>query len=179
VPVGEVVPGFFGDWVVDEVDRQIQAVVTAAGVRTGCMNVDIIVSGGAVHLIDVGLRNGGNYLPDAIRLSTGVDLTTAAICAALGEPFSVPSLHVADSKWVVTYLVNSRTEGRFLQLRIAEEIVPWLVETKLFCGEGDPVLAYTRGDAAIGLLTLVPPTRSKAEELLVNLPRWCTVTLQS
>lgn len=178
VPVGEVVPGFFGDWVVDEVDRQIQALVTAAGVRIGCMNVDIIVSGGAVHLIDVGLRNGGNYLPDAIRLSTGVDLTTAAICAALAEPFSVPSLHVTDSKWVVTYLVNSRTEGRFLGLQIAEEIVAWLVEAKLFCTKGDPVFAYTRGDAAIGLLTLMPPTRRDAEELVVNLPRWCPVTLQ-
>ena len=91
------------------------------------MNFDMVVSGGAVYLIDVGLRNGGNYLPDAIHLSTGVDLTTAANYAALAEPFSVPSLHVADAKWVVTYLVNSRTEGRFLELQIAEELRVWLV----------------------------------------------------
>ena len=45
------------------------------GVRTGCLNFDGLVSNGAVHLLEVALRNGGYLVPDAIRLSTGFDLS--------------------------------------------------------------------------------------------------------
>ena len=93
VPAGETFPGFFGETVIGELDRQLQAIVDRVGVRTGCLNFDGLVSNGAVHLLEVALRNGGYLVPDAIQLSTGFDLLRAAVLAACGIDVPVPYLH--------------------------------------------------------------------------------------
>jgi len=178
VPVGEVVPGFFDEWVVSELDRQIQALVDAAGVRTSCMNFDVVVSGGKVFMVDIGMRNGGNLLDDAIQISTGVDLTSAAICYAFGQHFDVPSLHIRHAKWVVTHIVHSQREGRFREVRIAKELEPWIASTTVFCREGDPVTAYTRGDAGLGVITMTPASRAGAQDLVANLRHLLTVVVE-
>ena len=171
VPVGEITPGFFGDDVERELDRQLQAIVEAAGVDSGCMNFDALVSKGEVHLLDIGLRNGGNYLTEVIRLSSGVDLAEAALYAAFGREYPIRARHESECQWVLSYLLNSATEGTLRRHRISPSVREWLVDEVLFVEPGARVKPYVQGDHGLGICLLVVPSREHALALYPRLPR--------
>jgi biotin carboxylase len=179
VPVGEIFPGAFDAALVGEIDRQIQTIVTAAGVRSGCMNFDALLSRGEVVIVDLGLRNGGNFVPDAVALSTGVDLTTAAIDAALGRRAAVPALHVAAAACIVSYILHTHAPGQFAAARADEVIAPHLIDTRMFARPGDEVRPYTRGDAGLGVVLFRQPSVAEARALVARTPHLCEVTLES
>ncbi len=177
VPVGEIYPGGFDASLMAEIDRQIQLLVTASGVTTGCMNFDALLSGGEVVIVDLGLRSGGNFVPDAVWFSSGVDLTTAAIHAALGACYPVPSLHVSEAKCIVSYILHSHSAGRFRSMQIDPAVAPALIETRMFVHAGDEVAPYTRGDAALGVILFEQPGVASAHDLVRRLPHPCPVSV--
>jgi biotin carboxylase len=178
VPVGEIFPGAFGPAVIAEIDRQIQALVTAAGVRTGCMNFDALLSRGEVVIVDLGLRSGGNFVSDVVALSTGVDLTAAAIDAALGRTVAVPALHVSDARCLVTYILHAHATGRYAGATIDPAVRPQLLETRMFVEAGAGVRPYTRGDAGLGVMFFDAPSPEDARALVARVPHFCEVTLE-
>jgi hypothetical protein len=177
VPVGEIVPGAFGADVVHELDRQIQALVSGAGVRRGCMNADALLSGNEVFLLDIGLRNGGYLLPEVVRLSSGVDLTAAAIHAALGVPNAIASLHAENPRCIVSQVMHSHTRGSFASASVHRDIEPHTISTTFFVEPGDPVNDYTRGDAGVGMLIFEQPTPAIALDVVSRIPHPCSVHL--
>jgi biotin carboxylase len=170
VPAGEIMPGFFGEEIVAELDRQMQEVVRAAGVRIGCLNFDAVVSGGRVHLLDVGLRCGGNYLSELIRLSSGVDLAAAAVHAAFGEEYPVPARHVLAPRWAISYIAHSMRSGRFRRCTVTPEIRDRVAQEVVFAAPGDLVQPYFRGDHGVGIYLLALSDREEALTLLPRLP---------
>ena len=58
-------------------------------IRTGAYNFDIRVdANNNIYLMEIGARNGGNYIPQVIEYATGVDLVTYTIKAAMGDDCS-------------------------------------------------------------------------------------------
>ncbi|GMV99173.1 MAG: hypothetical protein AMXMBFR84_03120 [Candidatus Hydrogenedentota bacterium] len=151
VPSGEIFPGFFDEALAEHIDRQFEAIIRGLGLRAGCMNFDALARNGVVYILDVGLRNGGNFVPDAIQLSTGFNLTEAAVHGALGIPYPDTRFSVADAKPVATYLIGSRFPGRFEGVEFSAEIQPHLAELRLFLDQGSAISAYTRADMAAGI----------------------------
>ncbi len=158
-PCGEIFPGFFGADISEQLDEQLQKVITALNICTGCMNFDAIVSAGRVHLLEIGLRNGGNYVPHLIYLSTGYDLTRAAVLSALGADVRCDRLSVPDALPVASYILNSDIEGRFEGFDISPAIEKFVVGSRLFCEIDSHVLPFTRGDRALGIVFLKFPDR--------------------
>jgi biotin carboxylase len=169
VPVGELVPMVARDGVEAELDRQFQLLIDAAGLRAGCLNFDGVLSAGRVYLLDLGIRNGGNYLDDLIELSTGQDFTAAAIHAALGADYA---LERADAvpRPLVSYIFNSRVAGVFDRVTIAPAFEPCVRKLEIFASRGDRVDAYTRGDRGLGVVLLELASMAEALDLLPRLP---------
>lgn len=157
VPSGEIFPGFFGSHIEMQLDRQFETLIREAHLQDGCMNFDALVFNGTVNIIDVGLRNGGNYVPDLIRLSTGVDLTSAAIHSALGLDYSAPGISCPAAAPVASYLAGSRFHGRFKGMDFDPELRTHIVEVRPFLNNGDEIHPYTRADLAAGIIFLKFP----------------------
>lgn len=166
VPVGEMFPGFYPDAVCAELDRQFTTLIQGLGLRDGCMNFDGAISGGQVHLFDVALRNGGNFVPYLIQLSTGFNLTKAAVCTALGVDYPCESPVAKDPKPVGSYLLHATVEGRFEGVQVAPAMRAYLLEQKLFVQPGAPVLPFTRGDRVLGILIFQFPTMELMREMM-------------
>jgi hypothetical protein len=139
------------------------------------MNFDAVVSEGRVHLLDVGLRCGGNYLSELIRLSAGVDLGRAVVHAALGRMYPVPARHVADSRWALSYIIHSTRPGIFRAHHVSPQIRPFVVDEVMFVQPGDPVKPYVQGDHGIGICLMVLPGREEAVALYPKLAAGITV----
>ncbi len=157
VPSGEIFPGFYGKEVTDQLDEQFKKIISILGLKIGCMNFDGVVSGGIVYILDIGLRNGGNFVPDAIKLSTGFDLTEAAIFGALGQDYPCDNLYCKTPRAVGTYLISSRLSGILEGMELNEEIKGFVKEYRPFYEVGQKVSAYTRSDKAIGMIFLQFP----------------------
>jgi biotin carboxylase len=160
VPVGEIVPGTFSREVTCELDRQLAILISGLGLRCGCLNFDGMVAGGEVYLLDIGLRNGGNFLPELIELSTGFDLTAAAIHSALGVPFSTPA--ALEERPALSYVLGARKAGVLRSIEIADTLRPHLARQTFFTSIGSRVEPFTRGDRALGVLFFTFPTGDDA-----------------
>ena len=164
VPIGEIMPGFFGKEVIDQLDDQLQKIITFFNLVTGCMNFDALFVGGKVVILDIGLRNGGNYVPDLIKMSTGVDLTEAAVYCALGIEYPVQQLHVVNSKPVMTYILNATEEGQYVGIRYSKEIVNNIKKSINFVEFETDVKPFTRGDYALGVAFLEFDSNKEMQE---------------
>ena len=152
VPSGEIFPGLFAQDVEEQLDWQFSTLIRELGLRDGCMNFDGFVSKGIVHIIDVGLRNGGNFVPELIQLSTGFDLTAAAIYSALGTNYAVPWLKCPDPKPVASYIVGSRFHGRYEGVDFDKELEPYVVEFRPYLKPNEEIVPFTRSDLAAGIV---------------------------
>jgi biotin carboxylase len=174
IPAGEAFPGFYGEAVIRELDRQLQLVVDRLGIRTGCLNFDGLVSHGAVHLLEVALRNGGYLVPDAIQLSTGFDIRRAAVLAAFGIDAPVPFLHAPDPGPAMTYAIQTARSGTLRGVKLDPAIAPHVVRQDLFVPVGGRVKPYTRGDYLVGMLLLRPPA-GMLRRLMDDIARYVSV----
>jgi biotin carboxylase len=171
VPVGELVPSLVSDAVERHLDDQLQALADAAGLRTGCLNFDGILSRGVPYLVDIGIRNGGNYLDDLMVLAGSFDFTDAAIYAALGAAYPHWRPHANPLRTVVSYILNARRSGTFDRVEIGDAIRDWVERLELFVAPGDPVEPYLRGDRTLGIALLALPDRQTALDLLPRMPQ--------
>jgi len=151
VPSGEIFPGFYGDEVTAPLDDQFRTIITALKLRLGCLNFDGLLSNGAAHILDIGLRSGGNFVPEAIEYSTGCDMTAAAIYAALGADYACPQLFSPDPRPVATYLIGSRFPGRLTSLEFGAQIKEYLLEYRPFVEPHNEVAQFSRSDMAVGV----------------------------
>jgi lysine 2,3-aminomutase len=151
VPVGEIMPGFFSEEICLELDRQFGEIINGFNLKTGCMNFDGIVSNGVVYIVDIGLRNGGNYVPDLIYHSTGVNLTEAAVYSAFGVEYPADKLVPKEIRPVFSYILNAKEEGYFGGFNISQELLDKMVFSQPFAEFGKEVSKFTRGDNALGI----------------------------
>ncbi|MFH1777827.1 MAG: hypothetical protein ABH952_09770 [Candidatus Omnitrophota bacterium] len=154
VPCGEIFPGFYDNEITGQLDEQFRVIIKGLGLRIGCMNFDGVVSGGKVNILDIGLRNGGNFVPEMITLSTGFDLTKAAVFAVLGCNYPVDWLACPNPKPAASYLIASRLGGTLENIEFSDELKPFIKEYRPFFNTGDMVFPYTSSNRAIGCLFL-------------------------
>ncbi|MFH1571978.1 MAG: ATP-grasp domain-containing protein [Gemmatimonadota bacterium] len=105
----------------------------ALGIRRGLVMVDGILAHGRLHLLEMGLRPGGDCLPDLCRSATGYDPVRAACQVALGQVPELPdwgagapvaALHLmADREGTVRRLDVGRLEAdpRVLHVEVYHE----------------------------------------------------------
>jgi lysine 2,3-aminomutase len=174
-PCGEMFPGFFGDDIAEQLDQQLQAIISVLDISIGCLNFDAIVARGRVHLLEIGLRNGGNYVPHLIHLSTGYDLTRAAVLSALGADVPCGRRLVPDALPVASYILNSEVEGRFEGFDLSPEIEKFVVGSRLFCEIDSHVMPFTRGDRALGIVFFRFPDKPTMQRIMAEIGRHVSV----
>ena len=176
VPCGEIFPAQIADSIAAQMDQQFQALIDALGLCMGCMNFDALLCNGEVYLVDLGLRNGGNFVPEMIEASTGFPLTEAAVRAALGQ--SLPQVPQSPPRHVASYLLHSRHSGSFCGLEIDREILPYLFERRLFCRPGDHVEAFAQGNRVFGALLFAFPDHETLDHCMGRIEDLVHITVE-
>ena len=135
------------------VKRTIQSLVDALGIRLGGLNLELMYDkSGNLYIIELAVRNGGNYIPELLQQATGVDLIAALVDASLGEDVNVR--YLKDARCVATYMIHSQKSGILQDLILADEIKGNVYQTILNVKIGDSVHAFDRAIHAIGVLFL-------------------------
>lgn len=150
VPVGESFPADLDGKRRHKARAEIQKAVDALHLKNGAVNLDFMFTeDGDVFIIELGPRNGGNLITDAILLSSGVDLAEYTVKAALGE--SLSGLEEKKmGRFIASYIYHSPKDGAYMGLDMDRWLEKKIIRSDIFVGQGSQVRRYLNGGFGIG-----------------------------
>jgi biotin carboxylase len=85
--VGHAMPTDLPKAVEEKAKHCVESAIKALGINFGSVNMDMIITDdGAIHIVDIGARMGGNMIgPCVVPYGTGVDYMANMICNAIGD----------------------------------------------------------------------------------------------
>ncbi len=166
VPIGESYPSVLDDALKEKARSEIERLMKLLNMKTGALNLDFIVDqSGNVYILEIGPRNGGNLITDAIRAATGVDLAKYTILAALGEDCS--DLREREARqYVSSYVIHAAQDGTFEGLEISPGLQKDVLRKDLFIKRGEHVHRFENGGFGIGAMLL---RHDSVEEMLYRM----------
>lgn len=127
--------------------------IQGSGFQNGGLNIEIIQDiEGHFHLLELGPRNGGNFMPQLVKRSTGVNLVHLCIDNAMGKEIeTITSKHVLPHTQLI---LHSSKSGRYRSLSYNQNIANHIVEEYIYKNVGDEIHAYRGSQDVIGVLIL-------------------------
>lgn len=178
-PYAETFPSTHKPEHLAKVREKLQEIIRVSGFQQGPFNFDIfITSSGEPFIIEIGPRSGGNFIPEAIRLNTGVNVTAAAVDACLNWDFKFPQIRSRGNKFFACYMVHSRESGVLKSVRFSDAIRDNVFEKNMYLEPGDRVSVFHKANAAIGNIILCFDTFDEMQEKMDKIQQHCCVEIE-
>ena len=157
----------------DKIHREIQRLLTLLDMKTGAYNFDIRLDKDEnIYLMEVGPRNGGNYIPQVIEYATGVDMIACTLKAAVGEKVDDLTMKEPEGFWSY-YAVHSHQEGVLQDIWIDPRVKrDYLVESHYTRKIGDKVARFTGANTALGILIMTFPSMETMLDHMDHCEKW-------
>ncbi|MBF9018676.1 MULTISPECIES: hypothetical protein [unclassified Oceanispirochaeta] len=177
VPVGEIFPGKISNDIKQSLDEQFQAIITSLNLESGCMNFDGLVSDNEVHIIDIALRNGGNFVPRMIEFASGFDMTEAAVYAAFGVNYQYKIKK--DQTPIVSYILNSSENGLYNGYTIDSKYIDNVIFEHQIVEVGDEVEEFKIGTNTLGVVAFKFNTIDEAVNFTTQVQNVVTLSVDT
>jgi len=137
-----------------KLSTDLQHLIELLGMKTSIYNIETRVGiDGKPYIMEVSPRGGGNRLAEMVRISTGVDMITAAVRAAVGD-FVELKQSPLQGYWAEV-IVHSDKTGKFEEIIIDKDFyAKHVFQEDLWVNRGDFIDAFTGGNKAIGTIVL-------------------------
>lgn len=179
VPVAASFPYNIPDEVQNKIHDTIQRLLTLLGMRTSTYNFDMRIDKDFnVYLMEVAPRDGGNYIPQAIRYATGVDLVECSVKAAMGEKIEIPTQVQSSGCWAY-YAVHSLKDGILKQVVIDSEVEKnHVVENHLIVKPGDEIHSFIGANSTLGILVMKFDSLEQMLYMIEHADEWIQIEYQ-
>lgn len=152
---------------VQKVVKEVADMIKKIGYKFGPVNIEARIDArNEIYIMEIGPRNGGNFIPKAIEYSTGFDMLKALFDFIQNEEIIIPNLH---EKPTIIFTLHSNVEGIFDSFKIHNDLIPFLAEKYLFVNSGDSIQPYNRSGSSLGSLIFSFESRIEAEEHVQDL----------
>ncbi len=154
VPYAETFPSLHPQPLLDRAIAVIETMLVRADFGTGAFNLDLIIDeNGEPFVIEIGPRNGGNFIPQVIAAWTGVDLTEASVRAAVDPNYRLPSTG-REVGFFASYMLHRMQPATFEKLQLHDLLAPNVMRQLVYAQRGDPIAPFTDGGCVFGNLLL-------------------------
>ena len=181
VPVNPFVP-YATTWpskepvsILEEVQKEVQRVLSLLGFDNGPINIEARIYREMIYIMEIGPRNGGNFVPQVLKWITGFDMVKAEIDRLLGKPVVVSGLKQGVGAY---YVIHSATDGILKQVSIDHRLNPYLKESHLYVQEGGEVRSFQGSNAAIGVVLLQFDSVERMDQVINEMDSYITVDLE-
>ena len=156
---------------------ELQRLMDLLHMRTSVFNIETrIASDGKPYIMECTPRGGGNRLCEMLQYATGVDMMTAQVRAAVGDPVGEIKQMPYNGHWAEVILHALRA-GRFAGIEIDSSLKAEVVECDLWVEEGDSVEAFHGANDAIGTLVLCFDNKEEMEYAITHQSEWLKVLI--
>jgi biotin carboxylase len=157
IPISTRWPASVPDASMASVISQVEKVLKAAGYLAGPINIEARIDNhGEAYIIEVGPRNGGNYVPIIQHHLSGFDFTQAVIDMALGK--ATLSKPFDQYKVGAYYILHAEEEGFFTGVEVPDELKDYNFFMNTFKSVGDKVEPYKGSNETVGVLLFEYPS---------------------
>lgn len=177
-PIGLSCPSVQDDIYQKKAYDMIQKIFEKLDMKFGAFNFEYIIGeDGNVYILEIGPRNGGNFIPDTIKYAYGVDMIEASIKACLGDDCE-SSLIAEKNLTATSYVVHSMKTGTFKKLKVHEELKNRIIKSSLFVSEGDEVRAFRNGGDSIGAMVIAFDSVEKMNKMMDEMWKYVEVVVE-
>lgn len=170
-------PSTLGKEAEEELSCELQRLITLLGMRTTVYNVETRVgTDGKPYIMEVSPRGGGNRLSEMMRLSTGVDMITAAVRGAVGDSVYDVEQKPLDGCWA-EIIVHANKSGILDNIEIAPEMESCVIEKDFWFKKGDAIKEFQSARDTIGTLVLRFENEIMMQKTMCNISSWLHVKL--
>lgn len=178
-PLGECWPFQMDHKYIEDLEQQLQRLMTLLQMKSNAYNVEAIVGeDDKVYLLELGARSGGSLIPQVTEYATGVNMVTYVIKAAMGEDCSALSQVEPTGFWS-NYMVHSKKTGKYVNIEFEEtfqnkHLVDWVSDIK----EGDEVHKFRDAQDCIGEFILKYDNMEQMFEVIKNIDKYVKVIVK-
>lgn len=178
VPVGKSYPLLISEDRIKQVKREIQRVVDLLHIEFGGFNVEAMIdSKERVFLIEMGPRNGGNMIPDFLKMIHGVDLIGATVETAMGnKDFQIEQK--SNSGFYATHNLHTDKDGLFQTVQYKNGIEDKILKEVIYKQKGDSVQYFDGANKAIGIVFLKFNTHEEQINFTKDPENWIEVIIK-
>ena len=178
VPVGKSYPLLISEDRIKQVKREIQRVVDLLHIEFGGFNVEAMIdSKERVFLIEMGPRNGGNMIPDFLKMIHGVDLIGATVEAAMGNKnFQIEQK--SNSGFYATHNLHTDKDGLFQTVQYKNGIEDKILKEVIYKKNGDRVQYFDGANKAIGIVFFKFDTQEEQMDFTNSPENWIEVVIK-
>ncbi len=183
-PLGECWPFQMKHKYIEDLEEQLQRLMTLLGMQSNAYNVEAIVGeDDKVYLLELGARSGGSLIPQVIECATGINMVTWVVQAAAGDPIDLSVLNGKKEMPIrgfwSNYMVHSNVTGQFKSISFAPELTEkHLVAFVNDLKKGEPIHRFRDAQDCIGEFILRYDTMEQMFEVIKNMESYITVEVE-
>lgn len=179
VPISASFPYNMPKEIHDKIHTEVQRLLTLLDMGTTTYNFDIRIDKDYnVYLMEIAPRDGGNYIPQIIRYSTGVDLVECSVKAAMGERIDIEH-NLAAEGFYAYYAVHSLKNGVLKSIDILPEVEKNnIVENHILRKPGDEIHTFVGANSTLGILLMRFDSMEQMLDMMDNSDKWINVVVE-
>jgi biotin carboxylase len=168
VPISTFWPSRHQHAVLGDVARQVEAIARASGYVDGPVNIEARVSpAGEVYIIEIGPRNGGDFIPIIQQRLTGFDFVGRVLDGALGSRSAAgpaPALEGVGA----CYTLHADRDGIYAGFSVSDAVRDRIVLIDIVKKEGEPVYRHVSSSTSLGVALLQFVSVAERDRLMAD-----------
>jgi biotin carboxylase len=179
VPVSGSFPCSLSPEMLRRVNEEIQRLLLLLDMRTAAYNFEVRIDHDQnIYLMEAAPRNGGNFIPEVIRYSCGLDLIEYSVRGAMGENIAVESLREPQGFYSY-YVVHSIRDGVLDHVEINPEVRrKHVIEEHILSRPGENVYAFTGANKGIETLLMKFENMDQMQYMTEHSEEWVNMVLR-
>lgn len=183
-PLGECWPFQMDHKYIEDLERQLQWLMTLLNMKSNAYNVEAIVGeDDKVYLLELGARSGGSLIPQVTECATGINMVTWVIQAAAGDPIDLTPLRgrieMPIKGYWSNYMVHSNVTGIFQSISFdldfkKNHLVDFVNDLHI----GDKVHRFRDAQDCIGEFILHYESMEQMFEVIKNIENYIEVKVR-
>ena len=181
VPALDIWPGTMKQAYQDELNAEVQRLMTLLDMKTGIYNLEVVVGkGGIPYIMECSPRGGGGRLAEIIECAYGVPLLENEVRKAVGMPLLEIKQGPSDGHWAVKNIHTAGDEsGVFKSVTIDKDIEEKYIKyMQLYVNEGDYIHPFTGANMSMGDMFIRCDTREQLNQVAAGYRQWLHINLE-
>ena len=174
VPYSTSWPSVYSEKDLKRICNDIKKVLDLLEFRNGPINVEARIKDDKIYLMELGPRNGGNFVPLISEISTGFDMINALFNQFEGIPNNVNN---SDKKYSCYYVIRTFSKGILKKIECSPEIEKNIIKKYLYKNIGDNVNYFSGANEAIGILLMTFESRLEMNAFYENTEEFIKVDI--
>jgi biotin carboxylase len=150
VPIQTTWPSLVPKPILKKIHQEISKIIKKSGFKNGPINFEVRISiENQIYVIEIGPRNGGNFVPQAIKYSTGFDSLSALFNLLEGIEITSNGKNPQPTAY---YVLHSNIHGILKSIEIDPNINQYICEIHQYISYGEKVNVFENASDAIGVI---------------------------